>query len=109
MKKILAIIFLLTLLYTPCLAVDLNLEWDPGEGAAGYKLYMSSDLGVTWSAPVDVGNVLTYTYSGVPDSGLILFRASSYNSSGESIRYEAGVWYNGSWKPPINPGGFGVK
>jgi hypothetical protein len=79
------------------LAANVKLQWDLSPEAAGYKIYMSSDLGMTWSEARDAGNVLTYTWANVPDVGLILFRSSAYDASGEAIRYEAGVWYNGDW------------
>lgn len=91
------------------LAADIKTAWDASDGAAGYKIQMSTDIGATWSEPRDAGNNTTFTWMGAPDTGLLLFRAAAYNQSQEVIRYEAGAWYNGSWKPPASPTGLGLK
>jgi len=83
-----------------CLAADVLLKWDAAQYATGYKLYISADNGVTWDAGIDVGNVTQYTYLGVPDTGLQLFRVSAYNQYGETITAWAGSWFNGDWIPP---------
>jgi hypothetical protein len=90
------------------LGADATLKWDPSEGATGYKIYQSTDQGATWDAGVDVGNVTEYLYQGIPDTGLVMFRASAYNASGESIKYGSGCWYNGSFAPPEQPSGLGM-
>lgn len=90
-------------------AADVSLVWNPSDGAAGYVLEMSVDNGQTWTGQIDVGNVTTYTWQNVPDNGMVLFRASAYNTNGQATRYEAGAWYNGDWKPPERPGGMGVE
>ena len=66
---------------------------------------MSTDLGVTWSDPNDP---TLFTWTGAPDSGLLLFRATSVNNSSKAIRLNAGAWYNGDWKMPDPPSGVGV-
>jgi len=91
------------------LAADINTAWDASTGAAGYKVQMSADMGATWSEPRDAGNNTTFIWKDAPDTGLLLFRAAAYNQSQEVIRYEAGAWYNGSWKPPASPTGLGLK
>jgi len=90
-------------------AAEVNLTWDTSPGATGYKLYMSTDSGQTWTGEMDVAKVITYAYPSVPDSGLVLFRVSAYNSVGESIRYWSGAWYCGDWKPVESPGGAGIE
>lgn len=90
-------------------AADLTLRWDASADATGYKIYQSTDSGATWDAGTDVGNVTEYTITGVPDSGLVLFRVAAYNSQGEAVRLEAGAWYNGDWKPPKAAGGLGIQ
>jgi hypothetical protein len=92
-----------------CSAADVKLSWDPSDGAVGYKIYMSTDQGQTWTAGIDVGAVVTYQYTGVQDAGLTLFRVSAYNGQGEAVRYNAGAWYCGDWKPPAVPTGVGVE
>ena len=91
------------------LAADVTLYWDASTGATGYKLYASTDLGATWSAPHDVGNVQTYVWPNVSDTVLTLFRVGAYNTQGELIRTEAGAWYNGSWNLPAAAHGLGIK
>lgn len=104
MKKIFLILAII-LVATSALAADVNLKWDPAEGATGYRIYMSADSGATWQAPVDVGNVTEYVYQGVPDSGLILFRVSSYNQNGETVKCQSGCWFRGDWIPPASASG----
>ena len=102
---------ILFLLFIPtiCHATDVTLKWDAATGATGYKLYQSTDNGATWDAGVDVGNVTSYVYPNVPESGLVLFRVSAYNATDEAVRYEAGAWYNFLWKPPQATSGLGVQ
>jgi hypothetical protein len=109
MRKIIVLAGLLLFLAVPLFAADVELYWDAAAGATGYKLYSSIDLGATWSAPVDVGNVQTYTWLGVSDAVLTLFRVGAYNAQGEMIRTEAGAWYNGLWVLPALAKGLGVK
>lgn len=90
-------------------AADINLRWDPSDGATGYKIYKSLDLGVTWSVGMDVGNVETIRILNVEENLLILFRISAYNQTGEAIRTEYGAWYDHRKKPPINPTGLGIN
>jgi len=108
MKKILLFIILTFSFVSLALAADITLRWDASEGATGYKLYISTDNGQTWDAGTDVGNVTTYTLT-VPDHQLVLIRASAYNDFGESIRTDAGVFYNSDWLAPEKPSGTGVK
>lgn len=91
------------------IGADVPLQWDVSVGATGYMIFTSVDGGVTWDSGVDVGNVTTHVIGSVPDNGLILFRVGAYNSQGEAVQYKAGAWYNGSWKPPINPTGLGIQ
>ena len=90
-------------------AQDINLKWDASTGATGYNIYMSTDDGISWCTPQDAGDAVTYTYLGVPATGLILFRVSAYNTQGEYIRYWSGAWYCEDWKPLQSPAGAGVK
>ena len=105
MKKILLTILLIA---STVHAADVTLRWDASEGAEGYKIYQSTDTGALWSEVADAGNVTQYTVI-APDTGLVLFRISAYNSQGEAIRYNAGAWYNHEWKLPNEPSGAGVK
>jgi hypothetical protein len=89
-------------------AYDAPLAWDAATGVTGYKVYASTDVGLTWSAPRDAGNKTTFTWLGASDTGLTLFRVSSYNAQGEAIRTEAGAWCNPAWVVPIAAKGLGI-
>ena len=108
MRKLLMTIACVLLVSTAS-AADIHLKWDPSTGATGYKLYMSTDNGQTWDAGSDVGNVTEVAAFTVPDDQLVLIRVSAYNAQGESIRYDAGVFYNSSWKVPSQPSGAGIE
>lgn len=104
MKKLVLLMSLaLMLLVTPAIttAADVTLKWDTVSGATGYKIQMSTDMGVTWLAAQDVtgGTTGTFLYRAVPDSGLLLFRVGAVTPNGTVYKYHAGAWYNGSWKP----------
>lgn len=90
-------------------AADVIFTWDASVGAEGYKVYISTDLGVTWAEERDAGAQTTFTWTGAPDSGLLLFRASAYNAQGEAIRTESGAWFNGDWKPPEQASSLGIQ
>ena len=109
MEKFLAIIFSVLLFASFSYADDVILAWDPSTGADGYKIYMSLDRGTTWDVGTDVGNVLTTTITGVPGSGLVIFRVGAYNASGEGVRTWSGSWYRGDWIVPPPAGGLGIE
>ncbi len=104
-------------------AADVPVTWIAAAGASGYKLEYSIDNGGTWSAPKDVGMITpvdyvaggvhllicSYTWTGLPDAGLVLIRATAYNSVGNATNTGAGAWFNKSWAPPPMPTGTGVK
>ena len=92
-----------------CMAADLSLSWDPADGATGYKVQISTTQGASWGETRDAGSQNTFTWTGAPDVGLILFRASAYNAQGEAINYTKGAWFNGAWNPPAQAGGLGLK
>lgn len=106
---LIAFCLFVTMLTGFAFASDLKLAWDPSDDAAGYKVQLSTDLGGTWSEPRDAGNSLTFTWIGAPDSGLILFRASAYNFSGEAVNYKKGAWYCGDWGAPVPASALGLK
>jgi len=90
-------------------AADVNLRWDPVTGATGYKVYMSLDNCATWLAPKDVGNVTTYTYTGVSDAVLVHFKVSAYKSGSETIADYMGAWWDTRKMPLGMPVALGVK
>jgi len=108
MKKLLLAIVAFFFMCGMAFAADITLKWEVSTDATGYKIYKSLDLGVTWDAGLDVGNVTTHIYTGVEETGLVLFRVSAYNASGETISTWSGCWYNKIWQPPLSAQGLGV-
>ena len=100
MKKILGILAGLLLLTGTAMAADVELQWTSAALATGYKIYTSTDNGANWDAGLDVGNVTAYELIGVPDTGLVMWRISAYNTYGETITSWQGGWYCGDWMPP---------
>jgi len=90
-------------------AADITVSWDASADATGYKIYRSTDLGNTWTLRMDVGNLLTYNLTGEPDTGLVLYRVSAYDTNSEAIRYWSGAWMDQDWKPVEDPGGTGIQ
>lgn len=109
MFRIVFVILVFIFMVSPGLAADVTLKWDPSAGATGYKIQKSADLGVTWAVAVDVGNVITYTYTNVEENALVIFRASAYNAAGESVRSWSGAWFDGRKKPVSAPSGQGIQ
>lgn len=109
MFKILSSVVLIVLFASISLAADVSLKWDASTGATGYKIQKSVDLGVTWSTAIDVGNVITYTYTNVEENVLVIFRASAYNAVGESVRTWSGAWFDSRKKPVATPSGQGIQ
>ena len=90
-------------------AADVTLKWATVDDADGYRISQSVDMGNTWGTPIDVGDVSSYTVTGVPDSGLVMWRVESYNAHGTAINSWAGAWYNKDWQPPTAPTQLGVQ
>ena len=114
MKKLFLIVAVLSFIFGCTVfanAAEVKLAWDANSETdlAGYKVYMSTDQGATWTAGVDVGNITAHTYPDVPDTGLILFRVSAYDANNETIRYEAGAWYCKDFLPVLPPSCAGVQ
>lgn len=101
---------MLMILLLPGLAftADIPLRWDVVDGADGYKIHRSVDQGVTWDVVADLAVTETVLLD-QPDSGLVLYRVSSYNANGETLRSWSGAWYNKDWQPPADPGNTGIR
>lgn len=108
MRKIVSVAIILLCFCAPAVAADVTLQWDPVVGADGYRIYTSTDMGGVWDAGIDVGQATTYVMV-VPETGLVLFRASAYNEYGESIRYDGLAAYCGDCAPPRSPRGIGIQ
>jgi hypothetical protein len=88
------ILFALLFMATSAFAADVKLSWEPVLDAAGYRILMSLDQGVTWQAPVDAGNTIPFTYANVPETGLVLFKIAAYRDNVISWNEFAGAWYD---------------
>jgi hypothetical protein len=64
---------------------------------------------LSWDSGVDVGNVIIYTYPTVIETGLVMWKISAYNASGESISDWRGAWYDHTKLPVDYPSGLGVQ
>ena len=78
------------------LAVDVKLQWDYSDQAAGYKLYYGIERSA-YDFMIDVGSSLQYTVPDLDDNQLYYFAVTAYNEFGESD-------FSGeiSYKPVIN-------
>jgi hypothetical protein len=109
MKTLLTAILILIVAST-CSAADITLNWDPSDGAVGYRIYVVIAYDHSESSEsIDVGNVLTYQRNGLPDTGLTMFRVSAYNNQGEIICYKTYALYCGEWKTSAVPTGVGIQ
>lgn len=106
---LIAVCILISVLSGFVFSADLKLSWDPSDGATGYRVQISTDLGKTWSEPNDAGDSVTLTWMGAPDTGLILFRVSAYNSQGEAVNYNKGAWYRGDRGAPAMASSLGLE
>lgn len=79
-------------------AADKMVAWDPVPSASGYRISISTDNGNTWTQVADVPATETQATVTIPDSGITLIRASSYNNIGEAIGTTNGVWFNPDWQ-----------
>jgi len=108
MKKILAVLAMVLMFTGTVFAADVQLKWEVAADATGYNIYKSLDNGATWDTGIDVGNVTEYIYTGVEETGLVLFKVSAYNAVGETVSDWSGAWYNKLWMPPLSAQGLGV-
>lgn len=88
---------------------DVKLGLDPVEGATGYRIEMSVDMGETWPVSQDLGDQTEYVYPDVPEDTMVFFRAVAYNEHHVAIRQEAGVWYDHRRRPITKPSGLGAE
>ncbi len=111
-NKCLYLFILLLLFTTQVFAADIELKWEPASGADYYEIELTIDFGITWSTPRvanDPNNPTSFIWTGAPNSGILLFRATSVNSSGaRATKFNAGAWYNGDWAIPDSPIGTGI-
>ena len=77
----------LMLLTVTAMAGDVTLAWDPNSETdlAGYRLYYGN-ASRSYSATVPVGNVTTYTITGLP-AGTFYFAVTAYNTAQAESSY----------------------
>ncbi len=76
-----AVLFLLAMSSTALFAQSATLTWNPNTDAvAGYKVYFGTTSG-TYGTPIDVGNVTTYTMTGLGQA-TYYFAVTAYNNVG---------------------------
>jgi hypothetical protein len=85
MKKlllVLAIIFMASC----AMAAEVVVSWDPVSdvGLIGYKVYYGTAT-KTYGIPIDVGNVTTYTITGLTNKTIYFIVATAYDSTTESV------------------------
>ena len=90
-------------------AVDVTLRFDPVVGATDYRIEHSTDVGATWPGSQLTGGLTTYTYTGVPEGGLVLFRVASINAVTEATRLHSGFWYDYRNLPLDSPSFTGIE
>jgi hypothetical protein len=103
---------LLILLFSvlPANAQNVTLSWDPSPTAdvAGYYLYYKANnptppfdgtLAIEGTSPIDVGNNLSQTLTGLADNTIYYFTVTAYDSSGNESAFSNIV--SNSWTPTL--------
>lgn len=94
----LAVLSVVTFLYSPCCAATVTLSWDANTESdlAGYKVYYKSGTStlpfngtdaLEGVSPIDVNSWTTATISGLDPSKAYYFTVSAYNTSGAESTY----------------------
>ena len=110
MIKVFCFLACLILWVIPAFAADVVLQWDAVTGATAYKVYISVDNGATWNSGTNVGNVLTYAYTGVSDTVQVLFKVGALNAAGVETKADyMGAWWDSRKKPLAAPARLGAK
>ena len=87
------ILFFSTLLFSQfALAAQVRLAWDPNteSDVAGYKIYYGTSP-QSYTGSVDVGNVTSYTLTGLKKGETCYVTVTAYNTSGSESGYSSGV------------------
>ncbi len=112
MKRILFCILLVSLLFVShAFAYDVTLSWDPpttnADGTpltdlAGYKVYYGNASG-NYTSNLDVGNVTTYTVTGL-QPGTYYFAVTAYDTSGNESDFsnEVSTTISGNQAPVVS-------
>ena len=114
MKRVLFFAGLIIFLFAvpaPSSAADVELAWDASTSVdvTGYKLYVSTTSGTYAPASaVDVGDVLTYTFTGMAD-GTYYFVATAYDEKGNESGYSNECTTDLDATAPLPPGGLSCQ
>ena len=87
----------------PALAGQAILSWDANNepDVSGYKLYYGTATGV-YGTPTTVGNVITYTVTGLTNGQVYFFAVTAYDSFGNESGYSNEVSFTVPGVPEIN-------
>ena len=94
-------------------AADVRLRWTGHENATHYRIYRSLDGGTTWTqddpdipqpVPFPADAQVETIAQDVPETMLVLFRASALRDTAEKISHEKGAWYDHRLMPPSATG-----
>ncbi len=112
MNKLLPLIIIL-FLTSSAFAKEVTLSWDasPTAGVTGYNVYYDCDdenapfdgIEADLPSPIDAGDVLTYTVTGLPDELGCYFTTTAYNEILESTY--SNIVYSQGFAPPEPPSG----
>jgi hypothetical protein len=90
-------------------AAQVTLAWDTSDEAAGYKIYYGTASN-NYTAVVDVGTELTYTFTDLPDGHTYYFAATAYDATHLESDYSTEISYNATtsnqteilWRNTVN-------
>ena len=100
--RAMALWILALLVCAPAIAGNLTLAWDPPAGAppAGYALYYGPAPG-NYPTKIDVGNVTTFTITGLTDGSTYHFVATDYDASHVESGYSNDIAATVPSGPPV--------
>ena len=107
---ILTATILLLGLSSPSFALDITLSWDdsPSDSVVGYKIYYNKGVdtlplggtgAIEGDSPIDVGNELSTTLSGLDENAVYYFAVTAYDESGNESTFSNIV--NNGWQPEL--------
>ena len=110
------LLFVVTAFLLPRIAfnAEIKIAWDPNTepDLAGYKVYLGTASG-DYGAPIDAGNVTTYTLPGLTEGQIYFIAVTAYDTSSNESGYSNEV--NGAASEPVqtctvatDPGGLQV-
>jgi len=87
-------------------AAQVTLAWDPNTelDLAGYKIYYGFETG-NYSYSIDVGDITSYTISGIEENRAIYLAATAYDVNGNESEYSEQVVFKAENQPPVADAG----